>query len=58
MCEVETVNEKFTLQSLNIPKDVRDKINPNTHFVNIILTLKAIKKDAGNEQTEIKNSII
>lgn len=27
-------------------------------IVNIILTLKAIKKDAGNEQTEIKNSII
>lgn len=32
-CEIETVDEKFTLQSLNIPKDVRDKINPDTHFI-------------------------
>jgi len=33
MCEIETVDEKFTLQSLNIPKEVRDKVNPNTHFI-------------------------
>jgi hypothetical protein len=33
ICDIETVDEIFTLQSLNIPKDVRDKINPNTHFI-------------------------
>lgn len=33
MCDIETVDEKFTLQSINIPKDVRDKINPITHFI-------------------------
>lgn len=32
-CEIETVDEKFTLQGLNIPKNVRDAINPNTHFI-------------------------
>lgn len=33
MCEIETVDEKFTLQSTNIPKEARDKINPTTHFI-------------------------
>lgn len=33
MCEIETVDEKFSLQNLNIPVEVRDKINPETHFI-------------------------
>lgn len=33
MCEVETVSEEFTLQSVNIPAEVRRKVNPNTHFI-------------------------
>lgn len=33
MCEVETVSGKFTLGGVNIPPEVRRKINPNTHFI-------------------------
>ncbi len=33
MCEIETVDEIFKLQTTNIPKEVRKKINPNTHFI-------------------------
>lgn len=33
MCEITTVDENLTLQGLNIPQEVRNKINPNTHFI-------------------------
>mgnify|MGYP001225582107 CR=1 FL=1 len=33
MCDIETVDEIFKLQSTNIPKEVRKRINPNTHFI-------------------------
>lgn len=33
MCEISTVHENLTLQGLNIPQEVRNKINPNTHFI-------------------------
>jgi energy-coupling factor transporter ATP-binding protein EcfA2 len=33
MCDIVTVDEKFTLHSMNIPQEVRSKINPNTHFI-------------------------
>lgn len=32
-CEIETVDENLSLQNLNIPQEVRNKINPNTHFI-------------------------
>jgi hypothetical protein len=35
-CHIQTQSETFNLQehTENIPKEIRDKINPNTHFVN------------------------
>lgn len=33
ICDITTVDENFTLQGINIPKEVRNKINPNTHFI-------------------------
>lgn len=33
LCDVETVDKNLTLQGLNIPRGVRNKINPNTHFI-------------------------
>ncbi len=33
ICDVETIDENLTLQGLNIPIEVRSKINPNTHFI-------------------------
>ncbi len=33
LCDIETVDENLTLQGLNIPQEVRNKINPNTHFI-------------------------
>jgi energy-coupling factor transporter ATP-binding protein EcfA2 len=32
-CEIDTVTEKLTLQGVNVPQEVRKKINPNTHFI-------------------------
>lgn len=32
-CEIATIWKDFRLNEKNIPKDVRDKINPNTHFI-------------------------
>jgi hypothetical protein len=32
-CEVETLLKKFSLDKENIPKEIRKKINPNTHFI-------------------------
>jgi len=33
LCEIVTVDEDLTLQGLNIPQEVRNRINPNTHFI-------------------------
>jgi hypothetical protein len=33
LCDIETIDENITLQGLNIPEEVRNKINPNTHFI-------------------------
>ena len=33
ICDVETNNKLFNLHDINIPKEVRDKINPNSHFI-------------------------
>lgn len=33
LCDIETIDENLTLQGLNIPVEVRNKINPNTHFI-------------------------
>jgi hypothetical protein len=33
LCDIETIDENLTLQGLNIPLEVRNKINPNTHFI-------------------------
>lgn len=33
LCEIETIDENFSLQDLNIPGEVRNKINPNSHFI-------------------------
>ncbi|MBK8082227.1 MAG: hypothetical protein IPK25_19310 [Saprospiraceae bacterium] len=33
LCDITTVDENLTLQGLNIPQEVRNKINPNTHFI-------------------------
>jgi hypothetical protein len=33
LCDIETIDENLTLQGLNIPMEVRNKINPNTHFI-------------------------
>lgn len=33
LCDIETIDENLTLQGLNIPIAVRNKINPNTHFI-------------------------
>lgn len=33
LCDIETIDENLTLQGLNIPIEVRNKINPNTHFI-------------------------
>jgi len=33
LCDIETVDENLTLQGVNIPQEVRNKINPNTHFI-------------------------
>lgn len=32
-CDISTVDENLTLQGLNIPQEVRNKINPKTHFI-------------------------
>lgn len=33
LCDIETIDENLTLHGLNIPIAVRNKINPNTHFI-------------------------
>jgi len=33
LCDIETIDKNLTLQGLNIPLEVRNKINPNTHFI-------------------------
>lgn len=33
LCDIETMDENLTIQGLNIPVEVRNKINPNTHFI-------------------------
>ena len=62
MCEIETVDEKFTLQGLNIPKEVRDKINPSTHFISdydIYFNgqLNYLKGDDGSFHNQIAESL-
>ncbi len=32
-CEVRTGSRVFKISDINIPKEIRDKINPNTHFI-------------------------
>jgi hypothetical protein len=33
LCEIDSVDKYLSLQDSNIPKEVRNRINPNTHFI-------------------------